>query len=537
MRLSAAASALSALLALSASASAFQPHSVYEDFFARPQYQVLFTKHLVRESDLAPAGDLVVLPGPAGGRWACRIPEPEAEAEEDAAGARDPEEERREAEAKLSGLSGGCLYYVQGWFTYEYCHLGHVRQFHKRNGPDDTSIESQYMLGRTHSGIEVRAGLDGKKYARARFEGGTVCDLTGQPRAIEVQFHCPPPSVAALDHISLLQETSTCNYLLLVQTPRLCGGAFSPAKHGRVNNIRCGSVVSDGYYELAKAGGELKEVDSDGVSAAQAERAEARENEPEDAPRRVVDPREPEIKIMLDLESGPVGSQAEQAAAQKVLAGMLASVATELKRKLQEAQERAEEARRERRRGAEEVRRNREGLEKGGRVLVDAQGRARVVDDPPPKPDAPAQSDEEVAGSVQPSWAEVEDEIDGVVVRKLVLRSVQGRQGEDLGRFEVPVENDVEISPELVRRVKEGLSRMLAEDHAEAAGAHAPPAAPAPAGEPAAQAPQEPELEAATPWMKDAEKEMREEEEKEKPGFTVADGGEDDEGDGIVLEL
>ncbi len=103
--------------------SAFTPHSVYEDFMARPQFQVYFSKSLLPESSLLlPSNaDLILLPGPSGGRWACRIPEAAEEQDEDPVEWRDPEEERKEAEGKLEGLKGGCLYFLQGWFTYEYC--------------------------------------------------------------------------------------------------------------------------------------------------------------------------------------------------------------------------------------------------------------------------------------------------------------------------------------------------------------------------------------------------------------------------------
>ena len=101
--------------------AAATPHSVYEDFFARPQYQVYFTRKMVKESALLPSADLVVLPGPSGSRWACRIPEAAEEVEEQMAERKDPEADRKEAAGKLDGLRAGCLYYMQGWFTYEYC--------------------------------------------------------------------------------------------------------------------------------------------------------------------------------------------------------------------------------------------------------------------------------------------------------------------------------------------------------------------------------------------------------------------------------
>lgn len=116
-------------LALSASAlgatgvsGSRSPHSVYEDFFARPAHQVFFGKTLLRESSLPqnnPA--LVVLAAPSGGRWACRIPAPEEEGDAPAPPKIDPEVERLEAVRRLEPLRNGCLYYLQGWFSYAYC--------------------------------------------------------------------------------------------------------------------------------------------------------------------------------------------------------------------------------------------------------------------------------------------------------------------------------------------------------------------------------------------------------------------------------
>jgi hypothetical protein len=79
-------------------------HSVYEDFFARPQFQVYFTKHLLPESSLSLDPSLIVLPGPSGGRWACKIPDVLEEAEEEQVEWRDPEEERKDAENRLAAL-------------------------------------------------------------------------------------------------------------------------------------------------------------------------------------------------------------------------------------------------------------------------------------------------------------------------------------------------------------------------------------------------------------------------------------------------
>jgi hypothetical protein len=58
--------------------------------------------------------------------------------------------------------------------------------------------------------------------------GGTWCELTKKNRRIEVQFQCNPN---AGDRIAGIRETSTCSYLMVIHTPKLCHDlAFVPVK-------------------------------------------------------------------------------------------------------------------------------------------------------------------------------------------------------------------------------------------------------------------------------------------------------------------
>ncbi|TKA65467.1 hypothetical protein B0A55_09283, partial [Friedmanniomyces simplex] len=85
------------------------------------------------------------------------------------------------------------------------------------------------------------------RYLVQRLGGGTTCDLTGKERRIEVQFHCNPQSS---DRISLIKETSTCAYLMVIQTPRLCNDvAFLPPQKDQPNTISCSPVLADDEVE------------------------------------------------------------------------------------------------------------------------------------------------------------------------------------------------------------------------------------------------------------------------------------------------
>ncbi|TFK29853.1 hypothetical protein FA15DRAFT_663134 [Coprinopsis marcescibilis] len=170
----------------------------------------------------------------------------------------------------LQPLSGTCLYHRQGWFTYSYCHNKEIRQFKELAQPqarlpgtyrpeEDPEWES-YTLGLAPRSEEEpvadltvaernaqAANLElarnaGSRYLVQRWGDGTMCDKTGKPREVEVQFHC---SMVMTDHILFVKETKTCSYVLVIHTPRLCGepGFKSRRDSGEETPIRCREVV------------------------------------------------------------------------------------------------------------------------------------------------------------------------------------------------------------------------------------------------------------------------------------------------------
>ncbi|RYC54089.1 hypothetical protein CHU98_g12120, partial [Xylaria longipes] len=83
-----------------------------------------------------------------------------------------------------------------------------------------------------------------QRYLVQRMGDGTVCDLTGRERTIEIQYHCSPESTQ--DRIGWIKEVTTCSYLMMVNTPRLCVDvAFQPPKEERANIISCRAIVSE----------------------------------------------------------------------------------------------------------------------------------------------------------------------------------------------------------------------------------------------------------------------------------------------------
>ncbi|KAF7363363.1 PRKCSH domain-containing protein [Mycena sanguinolenta] len=177
----------------------------------------------------------------------------------------------------LLPLEGMCLYHRQTWFTYSYCHGrdGEIRQFreliqarplstgaHRPEEDPDASgncLWEAYTLGRAPPAPEPGADLTvaqqnalaanlelartaGSRYLVQRWGDGTLCDKTGKPREVEVQFHC---SMATTDTIAFVKESKTCAYVLVVHTPRLCGEpGFMTKDAGEQAAISCREIIA-----------------------------------------------------------------------------------------------------------------------------------------------------------------------------------------------------------------------------------------------------------------------------------------------------
>jgi len=186
----------------------------------------------------------------------------------------------------MQGLEGTCLYYMSGWWSYSFCYgkdSKEIVQFHAlpgmKNGLPERDPEShEYVLGTTNvreyggrrqQKQQAAAGQDNapaaeteadgttavsqptqsdlqikgdQRYLVQRLEHGTICDLTGRPRTIDVQYHCTPG--ATTDRIGWIKEITTCTYLMVVQTQRLCADvAFLPPKETRAHPISCRQIV------------------------------------------------------------------------------------------------------------------------------------------------------------------------------------------------------------------------------------------------------------------------------------------------------
>ncbi|RDW68284.1 hypothetical protein BP5796_08941 [Coleophoma crateriformis] len=190
----------------------------------------------------------------------------------------------------LQELEGDCLYFVSGWWSYAFCYNAEVTQFHalppspgKPPVPQRDPNTKEFILGKAKSttkerkqpeedewghAIDVRRPKAAEppitelqvkgdsRYLVQRMEDGTTCDLTGKPRKVEVQYHCNPH---VTDRIGYIKEITTCTYLLVIYTPRLCSDvAFMPPKENKANQINCRRILPETEISEAKERKELE---------------------------------------------------------------------------------------------------------------------------------------------------------------------------------------------------------------------------------------------------------------------------------------
>ncbi|GAA6027810.1 hypothetical protein JCM8097_001729 [Rhodosporidiobolus ruineniae] len=249
-------------------AVALSAHSP-RDLEAHPAFQVVLSdQHLLNDTladvlaqplDAPPHSSPPkrhLLRSPGGQAFLCTVPAvtDEAKKRQDEQADKDAVIQAAERErgvqhglALLEPMRQGCLYQKQNWFTYSFCYGNEIRQFHEIRvpgsvGPSEDPHHDAYTLGvapepspptgnspssRQELQIPSRLGGgdgigwdEGGKYLTQTWEGGTICDRTGLPRTVEVQYHC---NTQTLDRIALIRETSICRYVMLIHTPRLCG--------------------------------------------------------------------------------------------------------------------------------------------------------------------------------------------------------------------------------------------------------------------------------------------------------------------------
>ncbi|KAJ9472279.1 Glucosidase II beta subunit-like protein [Diplonema papillatum] len=155
-------------------------------------------------------------------------------------------------------LGNRCLILETGWWTYEYCHGKHFRQYHHDPKTDTISPTTNFYLGRivedaersrTREEVRLVYYLRGEPvkhdngtvsrskdeaHLEVRYKNGDFCEGIRKERTSLVRFKCLPtaeyPSFAVLQsakrkmdpHVMFVEEVSLCSYTLDIGLAALC---------------------------------------------------------------------------------------------------------------------------------------------------------------------------------------------------------------------------------------------------------------------------------------------------------------------------
>uniref|UniRef100_A0AAQ5YPX7 Endoplasmic reticulum lectin n=2 Tax=Amphiprion ocellaris TaxID=80972 RepID=A0AAQ5YPX7_AMPOC len=152
--------------------------------------------------------------------------------------------------------SAPCLVKTKDWWTYEFCHSQHIRQYHL----EDTEIKGDVLfLGYFESEFDwsnetAKASKQHrlKRYHSQTYVNGSKCDLNGSPRETEVRFVCEEGSG---DYIARVDEPQSCRYVLTIHTGRTCQHPFlRPPSTTKPQGIVCQPALSaQQYMDYVKA--------------------------------------------------------------------------------------------------------------------------------------------------------------------------------------------------------------------------------------------------------------------------------------------
>lgn len=120
----------------------------------------------------------------------------------------------------IVGSFTGCITYLSGFWNYELCRDTGLTQFHGNS----KTPSLYYVLGRSKASSTDREFQllynDFGYYISEIIGSGDICDVTGRPRVVEIQYVCRPAAGPA--SIQSVREVKTCHYELQVAIPSLC---------------------------------------------------------------------------------------------------------------------------------------------------------------------------------------------------------------------------------------------------------------------------------------------------------------------------
>ena len=74
------------------------------------------------------------------------------------------------------------------------------------------------------------------------YDNGTECDLTGTPRKVELQVKC---GVETLNTVTSIKERSTCEYIVELKSPLICGHPLFVHSESPAEDIDCFPIAAE----------------------------------------------------------------------------------------------------------------------------------------------------------------------------------------------------------------------------------------------------------------------------------------------------
>lgn len=118
-----------------------------------------------------------------------------------------------------------CLHGGSGWWKYEFCYGRKVEQYHEnRDGSKIVNLLGIFKIDEHKKWIKKHPEKQyklGKRHVSHFYSEGTICDITGNPRQVEVKLKCKETDSPSSVTIYLL-EPEVCEYTLGVETSIVC---------------------------------------------------------------------------------------------------------------------------------------------------------------------------------------------------------------------------------------------------------------------------------------------------------------------------
>ena len=215
-----------------------------EDMFNSVEYKIQFSNSPIRESNIDRNLAQSKIIHKEGISYFCVIDEPVLEPSPfvDDKGTSNANLPTTRAFSALLSLKGQCFTKTIGWWTYEFCPMKHVRQFHSssKNSQDD-----DIFLGVFNPETQMNVSKEEKKpkFISESYFYGDDCDITDQPRQVRVQYFCSPDDK---EEITDVHEYETCKYHLTFNTPKLCKEPKFRKTKRPTSSIVCREIVANG---------------------------------------------------------------------------------------------------------------------------------------------------------------------------------------------------------------------------------------------------------------------------------------------------